>query len=83
MNIPKGTLSLDTCFVIQDGTKMKVKAMEPKLHDRLEVIKAKRPDLINPETEVQEEYGVSRSFRLGSTLVATNHGVPNHVIELN
>ncbi len=63
-----------------DGTNMKAKAMEPKLHDRLEVIKAKRPDLISPEAEVQEEYCVSRSFRQGSTLVATNNGAPNHVI---
>jgi hypothetical protein len=66
-----------------DGSKMKPKVMEPKLHDWLEAIKARRPDLINPETEVQEEYGVSRSFRRGSMSVATNNGAPDHVIELN
>jgi hypothetical protein len=49
----------------------------------LELIKNSRLDLIAPDLEVVEEYGVSRSFRQGGTSEATNNGVPPLVIELN
>ena len=65
-----------------DGTKLKVKTMELKFHERLCEIKMFR-HLIYPEVEVSEEYGVSRSFRRGGTSEATNQGAPPHVIELN
>ncbi len=37
---------------------MKAKEMEFKFHERLDLIKIKRPDLIPPEVDVTEEYGV-------------------------
>jgi hypothetical protein len=70
-------------FRNNDGTRMKIKLMEPKLHERLETIQIRRQDLINGEVEVSEEYGISRSFRRGGTSEATNKGAPPHVIELN
>ncbi len=66
-----------------DGTKLKIKTMEPKFLDRLCEIKMARRDLIDPEVEVSEDYGVSRSFRWGGTLEATNQGAPPQVIALN
>jgi len=70
-------------FRTPEGFKMKSKVMEGKFHDRLELIKNSRLDLIAPDLEVVEEYGVSRSFRQGGTSEATNNGVPPLVIELN
>jgi hypothetical protein len=66
-----------------DGTKLRIKTMEPKFHERLYKIKKARPDLIDPELEVLEEYGVSRSFRRGGTSEATNQSAPPQVVELN
>jgi hypothetical protein len=66
-----------------DGTKLKPKVMEPKFHERLELVKMRRSDLIADEVEISEEYGVSRSFRRGGTSEATNKGAPDHVVELN
>jgi hypothetical protein len=63
-------------FRNNDGTKMKLKTLESKFYDRLELIKLKRPDLIDREVEVFEEYGLSRSFRRGGTSEATNRGDP-------
>lgn len=39
-----------------DGTKIKVKTMEPKLHKRLEKVRLKRADLIPVELDISEEY---------------------------
>lgn len=55
-----------------DGTKLKVKVMEPKFHERLELIKIKKASFIPQEVDVIEEYGVSRSFQRGGTSEATN-----------
>ncbi len=42
-----------------------------------------KPNLIAQETDIQEEYGVSRSFCRGGTTAVTNNGAPPMVIELN
>ncbi len=70
-------------FRNENGTKMKCKEVEKKFHERLETIQEKRPDLLGPEVDVVEEYGISRSFRRGATSEATNRGAPPDVVELN
>lgn len=45
-----------------NGTKIKAKLMEPKFHERLNVIQIAHPNLISRDIEVMDEYGVSRSF---------------------
>ena len=57
--------------------------MEAQFFRRLEVIQEMRPDLIPDQVDVAEEYGVSRSFRRGSTTEAGNRGVAAHIIEMN
>lgn len=69
-------------FRNQNGTKLKPGAFEPKFHSRLERIKHRCPHMISPETDVPEEYGVSRSFRRGATSEATNRGASAETIEL-
>jgi hypothetical protein len=41
------------------------------------------PLLINQEADVEEEYGVSRSFRRDGTSTAINNGAHPDVVELN
>jgi hypothetical protein len=66
-----------------DGTKLKAKTMEPMFHLRLGVVQRLQPLLISPVVEVEEDYGVSRSFRRGGTSTAVNNGAPSDVVELN
>ncbi len=70
-------------FQNQDGTKMKTKVIESKIHGRLETVRVLKLNLIAQETEIQEKYGVFCSYRRGGMVVATNHGAPPLVIELN
>jgi hypothetical protein len=71
-------------FRNQDGTKPRIRTLEPAFHDRLEHVKLVRPDLIGPDVDVTDEYGVSRSFRRGGgTSEATNKGADTSVLELN
>ncbi len=62
-----------------DGMKMKLKTLESKFYDPLELIKLKRPDLIDREVEVSEEYGLSQSFWRGGTSKGNKSwGTPSH-----
>jgi hypothetical protein len=65
-----------------DGSKIRSSSMNHKFHDRLELIQSLKPQLITQDTEVRDEYGVSRSFRRGGTSTATNNGAPPLVIKL-
>jgi hypothetical protein len=53
------------------------------LHLRLAVVQRMNPLLINQEADVEEEYGVSRSFRRGGTSTAINNGAHPDVVEMN
>jgi hypothetical protein len=66
-----------------DGSRLKAKTMEPMFHLRLAVVQRRSPLLISQEVDVEEEYGVSRSFRRGGTSTATNNGASTAVVELN
>ena len=48
---------------------------EATFHEMLIRIQIRLPDLIAPEINVREEYGISRSFRRGSDTHAKNQGV--------
>ncbi len=66
-----------------DGSRLPMSHFEPLFFDRLDQVKLIRPDLIPPQTDVSQEYGISRSFTRGATSEVTNKGVPNEVIEIN
>ncbi len=48
---------------------------EREILERFQVVQQRRPDIIPPEVQVLEEYGLSRSFRRGATSVARARGV--------
>jgi hypothetical protein len=50
--------------------------------ERLMTVQVARPDLIPSEVDISEQFGVSRSFRRGSTSVARTRGVEDRQVEL-
>jgi len=50
--------------------------------ERLLTLQAARPDLIPAEVDISEQFGVSRSFRRGSTSVSRTRGVDDKQVEL-
>ncbi len=76
---------VDSGFMFRnpDGSKIRNSSMSSRLYDRLESVQASQPRLISRDTDIREEYGVSRSFRRGGTSTATNNGAPPLVTELN
>jgi hypothetical protein len=40
---------------------------EQEILERFQAIQSKRPDLISADTQVLEDYGISRSYRRGAT----------------
>lgn len=79
-----GQLGIQSGYMFhnQDGTKKRFRELELAFHDRLEHVKLIRPNLIGPEVDDTEEYGVLRSFRRGGTSEATNQGAQTPVLEL-
>jgi hypothetical protein len=50
--------------------------------ERLLVLQAARPELIPSDVDISEQFGLSRSFRRGSTSVARTRGVEDKHVEL-
>ena len=65
------------------GNKMYASAFEQKFFERLEQVRGIKPHLLASVDEIEEEFGVSRSFRRGATSEAVNSGLPPEVIDAN
>jgi len=59
-----------------------MKSYELDILDRLHTVQTRRPDLIPPDVNVYEEYGLSQSFHHGSTSEARSHGVDDCDVDL-
>lgn len=57
-------------------------AYESAILARLVVVQEKSPDIIGPEVDLTEEFGISRSFRRGSTSTARIRGIDDKQVEL-
>jgi hypothetical protein len=57
--------------------------LKPNFISQLEHIQEMKPELIAANVDVEEEYGVSRSFRRGATSEAVNNGVKPDVTDAN
>ena len=58
-------------------------AMAETFYRRLGFVQYFRPDLLSRDVDIEEVYGISRSFRRGSTSRATDRGVPPEVTDAN
>lgn len=65
------------------GGKMKASAFEARFFRRLSAVQAQRLDLIGAGVDVEEQYGVSRSFRRGATSRAADMMLPPDVTNAN
>ncbi len=65
------------------GEQVKMGKFQEPFYSCLEYVQTTRPDLINPELEIREEYGISHSARMGVTTHARNMKGPDNVIEAN
>jgi hypothetical protein len=65
------------------GDKAQSRFFEPKFFDRLEQVRCIKPHWMASVGDVEEEFGVSRSFRRGATSGAVNSGLPPDVIDVN
>ena len=59
-----------------------IRDYELDILDRLHLIQQQHPDLIPPDVQVYDEYGLSRSFRRGSTSEARSQAVQENDINL-
>ena len=62
---------------------MKLKDLEGGILDRIAKVQRAFPVLISAAVNVHEEYGLSCSFRRGSTSEAINRGVTDSVVDRN
>ena len=65
------------------GQRLKASHFEPAFISRLEHIQETKPELLPASVDVEDEFGVSRSFRRGATSEAVNNGVKPDVINVN
>lgn len=63
------------------GKRIDTRWLEMEILDYLHILQCKWPDLISPEVNVHEEYGIYRSFRRGATTEARNKGVAENDID--
>jgi hypothetical protein len=69
-------------FCGKDGRVARSKDYEETFHKVLSEIKDTRPDLIPAEVDVDEDFGLNRSLRRGSSTTAARHGVSTPVVDL-
>jgi hypothetical protein len=75
--LTRGPAFADKYGTIADST-----MYEREILERFQFIQAKRPELISADTQVLEEYGISRSFRRGATSEARARGTNGDDIDL-
>lgn len=79
MGYTRGPLFKD----LETGEKLKASAFEAQFFRRLVSIQNSRPDLIGAGVDIEEQYGVSRSFRRGATSRAADMLLPPNITNAN
>ena len=73
----------DFFFCTEDGRRRSLKNLEGGILDRVARVQRNYLFLIRATVDVHEEYGLSRSFRRGSTSEALNRGVSDSEVDRN
>jgi len=68
---------------LETGERLKASVFEPRFFQRLGVIQNTRLDLIGAGVDIEDQYGVSRSFRRGATSRAADMLLPPDVTNAN
>jgi len=75
-------LSHGPAFSDEKGNPVDPRWLEMEILDRFKVVQEKYTDIIRPDVQVYEEFGISRSFRRGATTEARNQKVSENDINL-
>ncbi len=70
-------------FRKKNGKQGKAKDFEFEIFERLERIQRERTNILDPDVDITEEFGLSWSFRRGSDSRALAEGLAQEVIDLN
>jgi hypothetical protein len=71
-------------FVFSDkkGKQAKALTLEPSLFEQLNWVRLRYPNLFPPNVNIEDNYGIARSGRRGSSTEAANQGVSSEIIEM-
>jgi hypothetical protein len=69
-------------FSTARGKQMKASSLEPRFFEQLHWVKIRHPDLFPPNVMIEDDFGVARSCRRGSSTEAANQGVDTTIIEM-
>jgi hypothetical protein len=71
-------------FVYSDkkGKQTKASTLEPRFYEQLHWVRIRYPDLFPPNVNIEDDFGIPRSCRRGSSTEAANQGVPSPIIEM-
>jgi hypothetical protein len=69
-------------FTNKRGKQSKAAAYEPRFFEQLNHVRARYMELFPPNISVEDDFGIGRSGRRGSSTEAANQGVPTDIIEM-
>jgi hypothetical protein len=69
-------------FANRKGKQAKASVFEPRFFEQLNHVSTRHPDLFPPNVNIEEDFGISRSCRRGSSTEAANQAVPKEIIEM-
>jgi hypothetical protein len=69
-------------FSTTRGKQIKASSLEPRFFEQLHWVKIRHPDLFPPNVMIEDDFGVARSCRRGSSTEAANQGVDTTIIEM-
>ncbi len=69
-------------FTTVTGEVARMKDYELAILDRIHAIQTHQPSIVSPDVNVYDDYGLSRSFRRGSTSEARSRGVSDRDVDL-
>ena len=65
------------------GGRLKQRSFEPGFFRRLSQVQDSRPDLLGAGVDIEDQYGISRSFRRGATSRAADLALSDKIVNAN
>lgn len=64
------------------GKQAKASTLEARFFEQLNFVRARHPNQFAPNVSIEDDYGIARSCRRGSSTEAANQKVPSEIIEM-
>jgi hypothetical protein len=69
-------------FANAKGKQAKASTLEPRFFEQLNFVRGRHPSQFAPNVSIEDDYGIPRSCRRGSSTEAANQKVPSEIIEM-